>query len=442
LVGHACAILNDGNNSLIFDPWFSGTAFNNGWRLPQDLDFSNLDLSRITHVCITHEHPDHFHIPTLKKINNLWDPIFILQETSDKRMVDFINNMLGKRVVELSDGCCHRISPSLSISLYSHGHMDSFALVEAGDVSILNINDCVLKDRQSLAKLRKRIHRKSIDILMSQYSFASYQGNKADVDDLQKANWQHLEWIKQRNDFFRPKIFLPFASGIVWCSKENEYLNNYTVNYNDAVNALKECANPPLCLEKSVCEILHIRDLRVTSDFTHEVETSHRSYNDSPLPMVVQLDIELQERLEKLAYFARKTLNKQNLSIITKLMKFLGFIGILKPILIKLRLFDGNDSYIGLKPGLEFLYFENTGTIDASFRQCCISMSIDSIEYCLQNQFGAETLWVNSRFEVIKGNKKDFFKHFFPSILSNQGFHFPLGYVRYLWNRVILQKLL
>ena len=66
LITHACAILKDEECSLIFDPWFFGTAFNDGWCLKQEIDPSTLDLASITHVYISHEHPDHFHIPTLK----------------------------------------------------------------------------------------------------------------------------------------------------------------------------------------------------------------------------------------------------------------------------------------------------------------------------------------------------------------------------------------
>ena len=70
LLTHACATISDSDSKLIFDPWFFGTAFNNGWKLPKEIDMSRISLEKISHACITHEHPDHFHIPTLKKINN------------------------------------------------------------------------------------------------------------------------------------------------------------------------------------------------------------------------------------------------------------------------------------------------------------------------------------------------------------------------------------
>ena len=57
--------------------------------------------------------------------------------------------------------------------------MDSFALIKAGNNTILNINDCVLKSKKSLLSLKNRLFPENIDVLMSQYSFASFQGNDA-----------------------------------------------------------------------------------------------------------------------------------------------------------------------------------------------------------------------------------------------------------------------
>ena len=103
LITHACATISDNRSRIIFDPWFFGTAFNDGWKLPNEVDITRTSLDTITHTCITHEHPDHFHIPTLKRINDEWNPIFLIQETSDRRMANYIRKVLGKKVIELRD---------------------------------------------------------------------------------------------------------------------------------------------------------------------------------------------------------------------------------------------------------------------------------------------------------------------------------------------------
>jgi len=131
-----------------FYPWFFGTAFNGGWKLGQDIDISKLSLEATTHVCITHEHPDHFHRPTLKHINDIWNPVFLIQATSGRRMAIFISKELKKDVVELKNGESFSLSPSMTIEIYNHGHIDNFALVKANGSSILNINNYVLKNQE------------------------------------------------------------------------------------------------------------------------------------------------------------------------------------------------------------------------------------------------------------------------------------------------------
>ena len=67
-VNHASFIFEHSNIRLICDPWLSGTAFNEGWHLLAETKFKLKDFSQITHIWISHEHPDHFSPATLKKI--------------------------------------------------------------------------------------------------------------------------------------------------------------------------------------------------------------------------------------------------------------------------------------------------------------------------------------------------------------------------------------
>ena len=81
VLGHASFLLEDSGLRLLIDPWFFGKVFNDGWCLNQEVDLRALDIESITHVYITHEHPDHFHIPTLFALRKRCDPIFLFQET-------------------------------------------------------------------------------------------------------------------------------------------------------------------------------------------------------------------------------------------------------------------------------------------------------------------------------------------------------------------------
>ena len=66
-LNHASFILLSGKNKILVDPYLFGKAFNNGWSLLQEVDHEK-EIKNVTHIFFSHEHPDHFSIPFLKKI--------------------------------------------------------------------------------------------------------------------------------------------------------------------------------------------------------------------------------------------------------------------------------------------------------------------------------------------------------------------------------------
>jgi len=68
VVSHATLELSYRGSRVLFDPWLNGPAYYGSWRLHPEptVSIENLQPSAIV---ITHPHPDHFHLPTLAKIN-------------------------------------------------------------------------------------------------------------------------------------------------------------------------------------------------------------------------------------------------------------------------------------------------------------------------------------------------------------------------------------
>jgi L-ascorbate metabolism protein UlaG (beta-lactamase superfamily) len=58
--------MRSGDVSLRGDPWLKGEAFNESWTLYPQPIVRDEDVARVTHVWISHEHPDHLSIPTIK----------------------------------------------------------------------------------------------------------------------------------------------------------------------------------------------------------------------------------------------------------------------------------------------------------------------------------------------------------------------------------------
>ena len=61
-VNHASVIISYDEISILSDPWYKGTVFNNGWKLIHELEDTKIYdvIKKITHIYISHEHPDHF----------------------------------------------------------------------------------------------------------------------------------------------------------------------------------------------------------------------------------------------------------------------------------------------------------------------------------------------------------------------------------------------
>ena len=64
LINHSSIFIKSGNIKLLTDPWYNGSAFNNGWSLLYEnkIDTINEILTNLDYIFISHEHPDHFSI--------------------------------------------------------------------------------------------------------------------------------------------------------------------------------------------------------------------------------------------------------------------------------------------------------------------------------------------------------------------------------------------
>ena len=97
-IQHASIIIDCGKNKILCDPWFTGTAFNDGWKSIHDSEVNINDLD-FNYIWFSHEHPDHFSVPDLKKLKRK-DIKILYQETIDNKVRDYCTNA-GFEVIEL-----------------------------------------------------------------------------------------------------------------------------------------------------------------------------------------------------------------------------------------------------------------------------------------------------------------------------------------------------
>jgi hypothetical protein len=219
-LNHSALVIESGNTKILCDPWFAGTAFNNGWRLIYENSHDINDIE-FDYIWISHEHPDHFSIPTLSQLNK--SKHFLYQHTTDKKVKNWLEQKLHL-VTELADEIEYEFDEIKLTSFVSDGY-DSAALVKFknGDI-FLNINDARVELDNTIEKIKK-IDISKLKLISIQFSYANWAGNKG--DDQIPFHQQDLviERIFKIYEAFKPAKIMLFASYAYYSHEENFYWN-------------------------------------------------------------------------------------------------------------------------------------------------------------------------------------------------------------------------
>ena len=182
-VNHASVIYEHGDVRLIADPWIEGTVFDNSWAHLSKSEFTYEDYQNISHIWFSHEHPDHFFPPNVKKIpEEFRSRITVLfKQTLDKKVAGFCRKLGFKEVVELPHGKTVPLKGGLEITSYQYSlFMDTAVTLSDGTTTLLNMNDCKLSGRPLQRVLRRH---PEIDFVFRSHSSASPYPHCVTADD-------------------------------------------------------------------------------------------------------------------------------------------------------------------------------------------------------------------------------------------------------------------
>jgi hypothetical protein len=246
---HAGYLLQTDDHLLLVDPWLEGTAFHDGWAL-LDASTSNAALvdllqasAKPVTVWYSHEHSDHFSLSFLRALKQaaLPDVRIAYQRTLDHRVAGHLRKM-GWPVVELRSGEPLALGRAMTLRVWPFlDSGDSFSLVQADDASVLNLNDCALDSPEKLEHVRDCLgaNGSRIDLLLTQFGYANWIGNEADVDTRREAAAEKIRRVVMQVERLAPGRIVPFASFVRFCHEENVYLN-------DAQNTVDDLVDSPL----------------------------------------------------------------------------------------------------------------------------------------------------------------------------------------------------
>jgi UDP-MurNAc hydroxylase len=387
-VNHASFVVRHGPVNLICDPWIEGPTFNNGWQLFSPTRFTYDDFAGITHIWFSHEHPDHFNPPNLRKIpEEIRKKITVLfHETKDKRVIK-VCEKFGFKVQELPEAKTVEIGPDFRIVCGRQGLLDSWNAIFAEGKTLLNMNDCVFGEPGGLEGVRDAVGK--VDVLFTQFSYANWVGNPGDVASHRQHAERKRDEIKRQADLFRPKQLVPFASYVFFCHDDNFFMND-SVNHISSIQpwVSKELGIP--CLVFYPGDVWEVGFNWESSSAVEKYEADlMRALQSTPLrAATVSL-----ETLQAAANEYVAQCEKKNNPLLLRT---------LKPAVA--RLSDlGKDVEISFRRGVQPV--EN--------RTPDIILSSDSLLYCLKTDWGGDTLAVNGRYEVPDAGMRTRFFHIF-----------------------------
>jgi UDP-MurNAc hydroxylase len=385
-VNHAAFVVDGGQGvRLLSDPWLDGLVFNRGWKLLSPSRFSEADFGSITHLWISHEHPDHFHPPTLKTIPaTARARITVLSQSNDlaagREVQAFCRTLGFREVIALPADRHVELGPDVSILSRHHMWGDSWchlALRGAQRSSTLfNANDCEWETPEVGEKLFAEIG--PVDVLLMQFSYASWYRDAAacrrEADRL-------IERLVMMTRVSGARFVIPFASFISFCHVENRRLNEEMNTIHRAVEAVgMRTSARPIALYPG--DRWTIGDSHDPASALGRYERDYERMKEAP-PVVVAAPLTLQElRLKSSAFWSK---NRGSASLP------------LPP--LDLRVFVSDWGQAILWTGAELTL---TGCAETD---CDIGLAADSLAFLLDTRWGMGTLGINGRYQLPDGSR-------------------------------------
>ena len=419
-IGHAAFVLETAGIGLLCDPWFSERVFHDGWSLYSPVTVTLDDMPEVDHLWISHEHPDHFHLPTLRAFSaeRRSSLKLLFQETVDRRVIDFCSKLGFGEVVELSPEWIS-LNSRTEILCLPHSEGNSWAAVRSGGITILNLNDCGIRHPEELEQVRELVG--DLDLLLTQFSYAHWVGNPDQPELRRSAALEKLEMVALQCQVLRPKQVIPFASQMYFSHPENFFLNDEANLPSAAVDYLSEHTDcePVVLYNGEAFDVGRGHDTTAACE-QYAIDRSE-VLAKGPVGGPSTRSVSMEDLVDQASGFAAR-LAKDSLWYLRRLIR---------P--AHIFLWDHEVSVMMTTDGIV--------TSRVPEGQCDVSLHSESLLLCLQQRWGLDTLGVSGRMHKPPGgNYQRFYRLFRPGMIAMRGNRVGFAYVfRSLVNQVLVR---
>lgn len=234
-LGHASiAVYRDGDAPLLLtDPWLVGSVYWRSWWLQNYPDTATLDwLARSDNVYVTHEHPDHFHLPSIRRLGS--GPTYLFPALAERGFLGYMAEH-GFRAEVVPPGRWQNIGDGVAILSLPLWNDDSLLLIDTPNALILNFNDAkpVPPMIAAVRRLAKQIAKPRV--LLASYSPASVINSFSDADGpvMLKSPADYVGYLCTLCERLSADIYLPFASQASYERADSLWANAQRTTYAD-----------------------------------------------------------------------------------------------------------------------------------------------------------------------------------------------------------------
>jgi hypothetical protein len=234
-LGHASiALYREGEAPLLLtDPWLVGSVYWRSWWLQHYPDVEELDwLGRADRIYITHEHPDHFHMPSIRRLGN--GPEYLFPALAESGWVGYMAER-GYRTGIVPARRWQGLGDHVSILSLPLWNDDSLLLIDTPQALILNFNDAKPFPPvvSAVRRLADRIAKPRL--LLASYSPASVINSFSDAGGpiTLKRSEDYVAYLLDLCERLHADIYLPFASQASFERADSAWANRFRTTYAD-----------------------------------------------------------------------------------------------------------------------------------------------------------------------------------------------------------------